>query len=135
MGRKKLSGGVNDLVLYSIWSTIKTRCYNKKAWNYKYYGARGIKMCEEWENSFRAFFIWSLMNGWRKGLSIDRYPDLNGMYSPNNCRWVTMLEQANNRRPRTTLTFNGKTQSIKEWAIELNMTRHKVKKLMNHESK
>jgi len=89
-------------------------------------------MCKEWKNSFEAFNQWCIDNKYVKGLTIDRFPNKDGYYSPSNCRLVSMLEQANNRRNRTALTYNGKTQSIKEWSEELNISRSQVKKLMNY---
>lgn len=86
--------------LYSRWSDMKQRCYNKKNCNYKYYGARGIKVCDEWlgENGFKNFEKWALQNGYKKELSLDKI-DNSGNYSPQNCRWVTQRIQNINKRP------------------------------------
>ena len=76
---------------------MKGRCNRPTATSYKYYGGRGISVCEEWENDFAAFRNWALANGYQEGLSIDRI-DVNGNYCPENCRWITMSEQQRNKR-------------------------------------
>jgi len=85
---------------------MKTRCYNLKDKHYKDYGGRGIKVCEEWLNDSRKFIKWSLENGYKKELQIDRI-DNNGNYSPDNCRWVTPKENSRNKRNIVTDFKNG----------------------------
>ena len=84
---KNLNINYRDHSLYMTWSNIKTRCYNKKRKDYKWYGAKGVNVCNEWLNP-KIFIDWALANGWRSGLEIDR-KDSNGDYSPSNCRIVT----------------------------------------------
>ncbi len=91
-------------LIYQVWSAIKTRCYNKKFKYYKYYGERGIKVCDEWLNNSIVFISWALSNGWAKGLYIDRI-DNNGNYEPSNCRFVTPKVSASNRRLPTRNIF------------------------------
>lgn len=101
--------------IYRIWKMMKHRCNCTSYDNYKYYGARGIKVCEEWANSFQTFYEWSIANGYTEELTLDRI-DVNGNYEPNNCRWATRKEQMNNTRFNHFATLNGCTKSLAEWA-------------------
>lgn len=82
---------------YRCWQSMKVRCTYPNAQNYKYYGGRGITVCDRWMHSFENFL--SDMGEAPDGLSIDRYPDNDGNYDPGNCRWATRSQQAINRRP------------------------------------
>jgi hypothetical protein len=73
---------------WDTWRAIKARCYNSKSKSYKYYGAKGVEMCEEWKNSFKSFQSWILSNGWKTGMAVTRNNDI-GNYSPNNCKVKT----------------------------------------------
>ena len=83
--------------LYGIWQGIKNRCYNKNRKDYKFYGLRGVTVCDLWKNNFNAFYEWSLNNGYSNNLTIDRINVYDG-YSPSNCRWLNVHEQQKNRR-------------------------------------
>lgn len=88
--------------LYRIWSGMKDRCYNSSREHYDCYGGRGITACDEWLHDFAAFRDWALSHGYTDSLTIDRINN-DGNYCPDNCRWITMKEQAQNRRPKRTL--------------------------------
>lgn len=105
--------GLHSSKLYDVWSGIKRRCYNSDCRNYKNYGGRGITVCELWKNSFLAFYEWAMMNGYKENMSIDRI-DNDGPYSPENCRWATAKQQANNRRTSHHVDYCGKEYTIPE---------------------
>lgn len=106
--------------IYKIYHGIKDRCYNKNAPQYKDYGGRGIKVCDEWLHDFQAFYSWSMKHGYNDTLTIDRINNNKG-YSPNNCRWVDMTTQVRNRRNTKYITYKGETKPLKEWCEILNL--------------
>ena len=117
-----MRNGLSDLPLYRVWCHMKERCDNPNNKRFKHYGARGIKVCDEWQHSYKAFEEWALSNGYKPGLSIDRINNDKG-YSPWNCRWSTYTEQNRNRgKYNRLITYNGKTQCISAWAEEVGLT-------------
>lgn len=112
--------------IYNIWWCMKDRCYNKNHMAYKNYGGRGITVCDEWKNNFEPFYRWAMNSGYRKDLTIDRI-DVNGNYEPHNCRWVTLSEQANNKRNTIYLTVHGETKTVAEWSKETGLSRATIR--------
>ena len=109
--------------LYSIWHNMKNRCYYEKSANYKYYGGKGIKVCDEWKDNFQSFALWALSNGYQNNLSIDRI-DNSKDYCPENCKWSNAYEQNNNTNRNRFYTYNGNTKTISEWAKEYGIDRN-----------
>lgn len=101
--------------LYGIWVNMKSRCYNPNVKAYPRYGGRGITICDEWKDNYKAFDTWARANGYREDLTIDRI-DVDGNYEPSNCRWLTREEQNQNRRDNVYLELNGESHCITEWA-------------------
>ena len=101
--------------LYSIWANMVQRCTNENHPDYHTYGGRGISVCDEWLN-FVEFQTWALSSGYKSQLTLDR-ENTNGGYNPNNCRWISIKAQQNNKRTNHSLTYNGKTHDIAEWAV------------------
>jgi len=104
---------------FKIWRGIINRCTNPKAANYKYYGAKGITICEEWINSPENF-IKDVGERPNKTYSLDRIDNTKG-YFKENCKWSTHKEQMNNRNNNILITFNNETKSINDWATQLNI--------------
>ena len=104
-------GGSNPI--YKLWSAIKDRCFNPDSKHYHRYGGRGITMCDAWANDYAAFA--SDIGERPEGMTLDRI-DNNGNYEPNNVRWATKQEQANNRVTNVFVTHEGLTMSLADWA-------------------
>lgn len=83
--------------IYGRWASMKSRCYDVNNRNYKHYGGRGIKVCDEWLYSFSNYYYWCINNGYKKELQIDRINN-DGNYEPSNCRFVTPFVNVHNRR-------------------------------------
>ena len=118
--KRNTTHGLSNTRLYQIYADMKDRCYNQNNSCYKDYGGRGIVVCNEWLNSFRNFYDWSIANGYKKSLTIDRI-DVDGDYTSDNCRWSIQVEQQNNKRNNHLLTYNGETKTLSQWAKELGI--------------
>jgi hypothetical protein len=104
--------------LYQTWQNMKSRCYYKKDRKYKNYGGRGITICDKWLNNFEAFRDWALSNGYTDNLTLDRInPD--GNYCPENCRFITIQEQARNRTRKSKYGTGIKKNSENSWTATM----------------
>jgi hypothetical protein len=127
---RNTSHGLSGTRTYRIWASMIQRCTNPKIMNsWINYGGRGIKACDHWLHSFENF-LEDMGHCPSSKHSIDRI-DNSGNYEPGNCRWATREEQSNNRRNNVLLTYQGKTQTVSQWAEELEvnhgMIRHRLK--------
>ena len=117
--RKRLAThGMGSTNIYKIWKGMKSRCYNPNNDSYKYYGGRGIKVCNRWFESFENFLADMGMPA--EEMSIDRI-DGDGDYDPSNCKWATHKEQMRNTTSNRMITFNGESKLLTDWADKLNM--------------
>lgn len=125
-----ITHGLTGHPLLGIWHAIKYRCYNPKDPSYKHYGARGVRMCDEWKNDFVAFYNWCIANGWQKGLDLDK--DIKAkevgaealLYSPERCQFVTRKINTRNSRRNHIIEYKGDRKSIVEWSEILNMNQN-----------
>lgn len=101
--------------LHRLWLGMKGRCKSDTPGKARNYKLRGIRVCDKWAKSFEAFRDWALANGYKPGLQIDRYPNKNGNYAPNNCRFVTCKVNSRNSRHNHLVTAWGETKTIIEW--------------------
>src|SRR5206468_5416157 len=124
--KNSLKHGQSKTSLHTVWAMMKQRCYNQENKNYKHYGGRGVNVCDEWLDDFMNFYNWSMENGYKKGLTIDRI-EVNGSYEPSNCRWITKKEQQYNKRNNLYITINGVTKTITEWAKTSGLSRSTIK--------
>lgn len=118
-GCRRVKHGSCRSRLYKEWSSMKDRCRGYTPRDKRNYKDRGITFCDEWIE-FEPFRDWALANGYRDDLTLDRI-DVNGNYGPSNCRWVTQKEQQNNKRNNNIISFNGKSQTLTQWARELGI--------------
>ena len=109
---------------YNIWMGMLDRCRRKTFKQWRDYGGRGVTVCERWE-SFE-LFLEDMGRRPSPKHSLDRYPNKNGNYGPDNCRWATTVEQCNNKRNNVLITFRGKTQTVELWCEELGIKKSTV---------
>jgi hypothetical protein len=109
--KKRERHGATGTHLYQAWENMRMRCQNKRLPNY---GGRGITFDPAWK-SFLAFKAWADANGYQESLTLDRL-DVNGNYSPSNCRWADVRQQARNKRNTLWIEYQGKRLCLTDWA-------------------
>lgn len=115
--------------LHRIWFNIKKRCRNKNYPEYNSYGGRGIDICDDWFDDFESFYQWSMNNGYKDDLTIDRIDNDKG-YSPDNCRWTTPAEQSINKRNNIYVEYHGKKTVCTRLSKTLGIPRTKCKSMI-----
>lgn len=128
-GDKARTHGLSHSRLRNVWRLMLERCTQENNKSYYLYGGKGITVCDEWHN-FLAFAEWSFANGYKDGLTIDRI-DSNKNYCPENCRWVTRKVQNNNTNRNHLITWNGRTQTMAQWAEETGLPYSTIKSRIN----
>lgn len=116
--------GMNKTPEHRSWVHMRQRCGNPKKKEYPHYGGRGIKVCEQWQKSFKAFYADVGPRPSPKH-SLDRI-DVNGNYEPGNVRWATQQQQVENTRVARHITIDGKTQTLSAWAREVGLSAGRI---------
>lgn len=109
----RFTTGESHSRLAGIWYHMRSRCSNPKTTHYASYGGRGITVFEEWDKDFLIFKKWAMENGYHDGLTIDRI-NVDGSYTPDNCRWIPFAEQSNNKRGTLWVFHNDERKSLME---------------------
>lgn len=125
VGLKRKTHGETKSRLYNIWRGMKKRCYIPGDTSYKYYGAKGIKVCKEWLGSYESFRDWALKNGYKEHLTLDRI-ESDKDYTPDNCRWADWKTQERNRSNNVFVTFKDKKMTLSQVAEEIGESREMV---------
>lgn len=120
--KKMLTHGETKSELYGRWRAIKRRCYLSSDPSFPLYGERGIKMYDDWKENYLSFkdYVSQLPHYGEKGYTLDRIDPDKG-YEPNNIRWATACEQANNRRNNQVLTIGNEHHTLAEWSRKKNI--------------
>ena len=106
---------MSERSLRDIHHGMIRRCHDPRRKDYPKYGGRGIKVCQEWRESFDTFRQWALTHGYKDGMTLDRICNNRG-YGPDNCRWITGKQQGYNRKTNRYITIDGETHTLEEWA-------------------
>lgn len=122
-GRKRATHGMTDTKAYRTWSGMKHRCYVESDKKYADYGGRGIRVCDRWLDSFENFL--ADMGSPEPDQTIDRM-DVDGDYSPTNCRWATQIEQQNNRRDNVIIDLGGERLTMAQYARKHGLNQDKI---------
>lgn len=136
VGFKNKTHGETKTRLYNIWHGMKKRCRTKSDTSFKYYGGKGISVCDEWESSYEVFRDWANANGYEDNLTLDRL-DNNGDYSPENCKWSDLYEQARNRSNNVRVDFKGENMTLSQVAenlgISTSLLQYRINRGLNYD--
>lgn len=121
MATHSITHGLSKHPLYNVWVGMRRRCYDETKDNYATYGGRGIAVCDLWKNDFKPFYEWAILNGWKKGLEIDRFPNNDGNYEPSNCRITTPENNKNNTRRNVFYDIEGESLTLPQISKRFNM--------------
>lgn len=126
IGERSRTHGMTETRLYRTWCGIKDRCYNPNVEHYNRYGGRGIKVCDSWKESFEAFRDWAISAGYDEAKtgreqSLDRI-NVNGDYEPDNCRWISMKQQARNRSDTVFIETENGITPVREFCEDHGIT-------------
>jgi hypothetical protein len=105
------------------------RCYNKNCKDYRFYGKKGVYICDEWRNNYKSFNDWAIQSGYEDGLTIDRI-DCSKPYCPENCRWISACDNAKWKSTTTSITVNGITDSGRGWSERLGRGVNYINKMI-----
>ena len=119
----------NNKRIKNIYNGILSRCYDKKDTSYKFYGGKGVQMCEEWLDDPKAFEDWAFENGYENDLTIDRI-DSSKDYSPENCRWISLVDNSKYKSTTKVTTVDGISHTGKEWAYVLKLGTNTINKML-----
>ena len=114
---------------YAVWRSMKSRCLRSNDSHYRYYGGRGITVCDRWRYSFAAF--WADLGSRPTPTHVLDRIDNDGHYQPSNCRWATPIESNTNRRTVKLITFQGQTRSVAAWERQFSMTRGRLRQRLS----
>ncbi len=128
LGNPRRTHGETGTRIYKVWTAMRDRCLRKNVKSYVNYGGRGITICDDWLKSYVSFRDWALTNGYNKDLTIDRINN-NGNYEPSNCRFITRLDQAYNRRPSKKVSNTGEIGITKSYSIYIARIMYKRKEI------
>lgn len=116
----------------SIYHKMLSRCYDPKDKSYRFYGDKGIDVCQQWIEDSASFEQWAIDNGYDDDLTIDRIDSQYG-YDPQNCRWVTRENNSRYKSSTNYITVNGETKSGREWSKCLDVGVNRINRIMrNH---
>lgn len=113
----RITHGLSKHPLFKVFDGMNQRCSNPNFTDYQYWGGKGIKVCDEWKGNFKAFYDWAMVNGYKKGLTIDRIKS-DKDYEPSNCRFITPRQQRMNMEGLHMITAFGETKCMADWVLD-----------------